>query len=108
MQFCSDKDIKIMTGVLAASLLLGGCSAVKPSNSAEPLTNDPSIKAEINFRDVSKTDYDQDLMDKEYRRYCFELFSQSVRDYGTDKNIMISPGVLSLKSVTVYSERNVS
>jgi len=91
MQFCSNKDIKIMAGVMAASLLLGGCSAVKPSNSAEPLTNDPSIKAEINFRDVSKTDYDQDLMDKEYRRYCFELFSQSVRDYGTDKNIMISP-----------------
>jgi len=91
MQICSKKDLKIMTGVMAASLLLGGCSSVAPSKETEPITNDPSIKAEINFRDVEKTDYDQDKMDQEYRRYCFELFSQTLRDHGSDKNVMISP-----------------
>ena len=91
MQVCSKKDLKIMTGVMAASLLLGGCSSVAPSKETEPITNDPSIKAEINFRDVEKTDYDQDKMDQEYRRYCFELFSQTLRDHGSDKNVMISP-----------------
>ena len=91
MQICSKKDLKIMTGVIAASLLLGGCSSVKPAKTSEPLTNDPSIKAEINFRDVEKTDYDQEQMDQEYRRYCFDLFSQTIRDYGSDNNVMISP-----------------
>ena len=92
MKICSGKDLKIMTGIMAASLLLGGCTAVTPgTKTSEPLVSDPAIKAEINFREVGNTDYDKDLMDEEYRRYCFDLFSQTIRDYGTDRNIMISP-----------------
>ena len=92
MKICSGKDLKITTGIMAASLLLGGCTAVTPgTKTSEPLVNDPAIKAEINFREVGNTDYDKDLMDEEYRRYCFDLFSQTIRDYGTDRNIMISP-----------------
>ena len=30
-------------------------------------------------------------MDAEYRRYCFDLLSQTVRDYGGEGNVMISP-----------------
>ncbi len=91
MQICSKKGFKLMTGVMAASLLLGGCTSVEPSKTPESLTNDPSVKAEINFRDVEGADYNAAQMDQEYRRYCFDIFSQTIRDYGKDKNIMISP-----------------
>ena len=89
MNICTKKDIKILTGVMAASLLLGGCAGRTPSS--KPLKNDPSVKAAINFDEVKKTEYDKDLMDAEYRRYCFDLLSQTVRDYGGEGNVMISP-----------------
>ena len=89
MKICSKKDIKILTGIMAASLLLGGCTGKRPSS--KPIKNDPSIKAAINFDEVKKTEYDKDLMDAEYRRYCFDLLSQTVRDYGGEGNVMISP-----------------
>ena len=97
MKICSKKDIKAITGIMAASMLLGGCTAVTPaaqSDSDSGLVNDPQVKAEINFRDVEGADYDAAQMDREYRRYCFDIFSQTVRDYGTDSNIMISPASL--------------
>ena len=89
MKICSKKDIKILTGIMAASLLLGGCTGKRPSS--KPIKNDPSIKAAINFDEVKKTEYDKELMDAEYRRYCFDLLSQTVRDYGGEGNVMISP-----------------
>ena len=89
MKICSKKDIKVLTGVMAASLLLGGCTGRTPSS--KPLKNDPSVKAAIDFSEVKKTGYDKDLMDAEYKRYCFDLLSQTVRDYGGEGNVMISP-----------------
>ena len=89
MNICTKKDIKVLTGVMAASLLLGGCAGRTPSS--KPLKNDPSVKAAINFDEVKKTEYDKDLMDAEYKRYCFDLLSQTVRDYGGEGNVMISP-----------------
>ena len=89
MKICSKKDIKILTGIMAASLLLGGCAGRTPSQ--KPLKDDSSIKAAIDFEDVKKTDYDKDLMDAEYKRYCFDLLSQTVKDYGGEGNVMISP-----------------
>ena len=89
MKICSKKDIKILTGIMAASLLLGGCTGKRPSS--KPLKNDPSVKAAINFDEVKKTEYDKELMDAEYKRYCFDLLSQTIRDYGSDGNVMISP-----------------
>ena len=89
MNICTKKDIKVLTGVMAASLLLGGCAGRTPSS--KPLKNDPSVKAAIDFSEVKKTGYDKDLMDAEYKRYCFELLSQTVRDYGGEGNVMISP-----------------
>ena len=93
MKFCSKKDIKVMTGIMAATLLLGGCSSnnTAPAPSGHSLAGDPQIKAEIAFDEIGKTGYDQALMDSEYNRYCFELFSQTLKDNGDDGNVMISP-----------------
>ena len=92
MEKCSKRDLKMAAGIMAASFLLGGCSAAAaPANTQKTLNDDPSIKAEINFREVGATDYDEEMMDRLYRKYCFELFSQTVRDYGDGSNVMISP-----------------
>ncbi|SDY33481.1 serpin B [Ruminococcaceae bacterium YAD3003] len=91
MKVCSTKDIKAITGIMAASLLLGGCTSVKPKTTTVELKGDPQIKAAINFKEVADTEYDEDQMDAAYRKYCVEIFSQTVRDYGTKDNIMISP-----------------
>ena len=89
MKICTKKDIKFLTGVMAASLLLGGCTGKTPSG--KPLTDDPSIKAEIDLSKVKKTEYDSSLMDSEYKRYTFALLSQTVKDFGGDDNVMVSP-----------------
>ena len=101
MKICSGKDIKIITGIMAASMLLGGCSFTAGTNHVESqeetgvssvvFKNDPEIKADINFDEVEGTVYDAEIMDAEYRRYCFDLFSQTVKDYGGEGNVMISP-----------------
>ena len=96
MKICSKKDIKVLTGVMAASLLLGGCTGRTPSS--KPLKNDPSVKAAIDFSEVKKTGYDKDLMDAEYKRYCFDLLSQTIRDYGGEGNVMISPASIMMES----------
>ena len=90
MKFCSKKDIKVMTAVMASALLLGGCTSPVTPSGAE-LADDPEIKAEIDFDKVGKTQYDSSLMDAEYRRYSLELFSQTLKDNGGDGNVMISP-----------------
>jgi serpin B len=98
MNICSKNDIKALAGIMAASVLLGGCSITAPVSGTQApgnsLINDPSIKAEINFKDVKDAGYDSGLMDQEYRRYCFNIFSQTVKDYGGDSNVMISPASL--------------
>ena len=70
MKVCSKKDIKVLTGVMAASLLLGGCTATaKP---AEPgLKNDPDIKTEINLKEIADTDFDEDEMNSDIKRLRF-------------------------------------
>ena len=88
-KICTKKDIKFLTGILAASLLLGGCTGKTPSG--KPLTDDPSIKAEIDLSKVKKTEYDSSLMDSEYKRYTFALLSQTIKDFGGDDNVMVSP-----------------
>ena len=90
MKICSKKDIKIATGIMAASILLGGCTVTTKPTEPE-IKDDPDIKTEINLKDVEDADYDKDLMDAEYRRYCIDLMSQTIKDYGSDDNIMISP-----------------
>lgn len=90
MKICSKKDIKIATGIMAATILLGGCTVTTKTTEPE-MKDDPDIKTEINLKDVGDADYDKDLMDAEYRRYCIDLMSQTIRDYGSDGNIMISP-----------------
>ena len=89
MKICSKKDIKLITGVLAASLLLGGCSIGKPKE--KPLEDDPKVKTEINLSKISDTKYDEDEMNALYRNYCCNLFSETVKEYGGNKNVMISP-----------------
>lgn len=90
MKICSKKDIKVMTGVLAASMLLGGCTVTTDTSSTE-IKNDPKAKTAVNLNEVRTADYDQELMDEEYRRYCFDLLSRTVKDYGSESNVMISP-----------------
>ncbi len=90
MKICSVKDIKVLTGVLAASFLLGGCTVTAGTKPSE-IKNDPKAKTAINLNEVKTADYDKELMDEEYRRYCFDLLSQTVKDYDGDSNVMISP-----------------
>ena len=89
MKICSAKDIKIIAGAMAALMLLGGCAGKTPSG--KPLHNDPAIKAGIDLNEVKNTGYDKEVMDEQYRRYCFELLSQTIKEYGTGGNVMISP-----------------
>lgn len=89
MKICSKKDIKVVTGVMAASLLFSGCAVTKQKD--KPLKNDSSIKTEIDLNKISDTKYDDDEMDELYWNYCFDLFSQTIKDYGGDGNVMISP-----------------
>ena len=104
MKICSNKDIKLITAGLTAAMLLGGCSEAnnngrsrngddqKPTAvSSVELKEDPSIKAAFDLDEVEGTDYDKALMDAAYRSYCFDLFSQTIRDYGGEGNVMISP-----------------
>lgn len=90
MEICSKKDIKFITGVMAASMLLGGCTAKFNTHNHE-LKEDPNAKTSFDLNEVKITDYDKDEMDKLYREYCFNIFSQTVKDYGSDENVMISP-----------------
>ena len=69
MEICSKKDIKFITGVMAASILLGGCTA-KGNNHNHELKEDPNAKTSFNLNEVKVTDYDKDEMDKLYREYC--------------------------------------
>lgn len=87
MEICSKKDIKVITGIMAASMLLGGCAA----NTKPGIKNDPKAKTEINLSKVPDTEYDRNTMDELYRDYCFDLFSQTVKGQEGDGNIMISP-----------------
>lgn len=89
MKICSNKDIKLITGALAASMLLGGCSIGKAKE--KPIENDPNIKTEINLSKVADTKYDEDEMNALYRNYCCSIFSETVREYGGEGNVMISP-----------------
>ena len=89
MKTHTNKHIKVLTGIMAASLLLGGCAGKTPSG--KPLTDDPSIKAEIDLGEVKKAEYDSALMDSEYKRYTFALLSQTIKDFGGDENVMVSP-----------------
>lgn len=90
MKICSKKDIKVITGIMAASMLLGGCT--KTAEEKKPqIKADVKVKTEIELNKVADTDYDQKVMDEQYRRYCFDLLKQTVTDNGSNGNIMISP-----------------
>ena len=96
MKVYTKKDLTIMSGIMAVSLLLGGCTAaVKPETDINTETNvtksEASAKTGINLNEVSTTTYDKETMDELYRKYCFDLFSQTIKDYGSNSNVMISP-----------------
>ena len=96
MKICSNKDIKVMAAVMASTILLGGCTATSKPAATQALKNDPEIKADINFNEVKNAGYDKEIMDEQYRRYCFDLLSQTVKDYGGEGNVMISPASIML------------
>ena len=52
-----------MTGIMAASVLLGGCT-VNTNTNTIVLKNDPNLKTEINLNEVTTTEYDAEEMDK--------------------------------------------
>ena len=81
------KRTKIISAVLAATLFLGGCTI----GSGGKVKDVPQAKTEIDLDEVQDTDYDEKLMNREYRKYCFELLSQTLKDTGTEDNVMISP-----------------
>ena len=91
MKICSNKDIRIITAVMASAMLLAGCGQNTKPATGVSLRNDPEIKTEINLKDVQGTKYDEAEMDALYREYCINIFSQSVKDHGGEGNVMISP-----------------
>ena len=90
MKISSGKDIRIISGIMAAAMLLGGCTSVQDDGTRRG-KDTPKPKTEIKLNEVSTTEYDKELMDELYRNYCFDIFSQTVKDFGGEENIMISP-----------------
>ncbi len=89
MRICSKKDIRIITGVMAASLIFSGCSVNLKKD--KPLKDNPKIKTEINLDKVAETQYNRDLMEKEYRRFSLDLLNQTIKDADGEGNVMVSP-----------------
>ena len=89
MRICSKKDIRIITGVMAASLIFSGCSVSLKKD--KPLKDNPKIKTEINLDKVAETQYDRNLMEKEYRRFSLNLLNQTIKDADGEGNVMVSP-----------------
>lgn len=89
MKICSKKDIRIITGVMAASLIFSGCSVNLKKD--KPLKENPNVKTEINLDKVAETQYDRNLMEKEYRRFSLDLLNQTIKDADGEGNVMVSP-----------------
>lgn len=89
MRICSKKDIRIITGVMAASLIFSGCSVNLKKD--KPLKENPNVKTEINLDKVAETQYDRNLMEKEYRRFSLDLLNQTIKDADGEGNVMVSP-----------------
>jgi len=89
MRICSKKDIRIITGVMAASLIFSGCSVNLKKD--KPLKENPNVKTEINLDKVAETQYDRNLMEKEYRRFSLNLLNQTIKDVDGEGNVMVSP-----------------
>ena len=89
MRICTKKDIRIITGVMAASLIFSGCSVNLKKD--KPLKDNPKIKTEINLDKVGETQYDRNLMEKEYRRFSLDLLNQTIKDADGEGNVMVSP-----------------
>ena len=89
MRICTKKDIRIITGVMAASLIFSGCSVNLKKD--KPLKENPNVKTEINLDKVAETQYDRNLMEKEYRRFSLDLLNQTIKDAGGEGNVMVSP-----------------
>lgn len=89
MRICSKKDIRIITGVMAASLIFSGCSVSLKKD--KPLKENPNVKTEINLDKVAETQYDRNLMEKEYRRFSLDLLNQTIKDADGEGNVMVSP-----------------
>lgn len=89
MRICTKKDIRIITGVMAASLIFSGCSVNLKRD--KPLKENPNVKTEINLDKVAETQYDRNLMEKEYRRFSLDLLNQTIKDADGEGNVMVSP-----------------
>ena len=89
MRICTKKDIRIITGVMAASLIFSGCSVNLKKD--KPLKENPNVTTEINLDKVAETQYDRNLMEKEYRRFSLDLLNQTIKDAGGEGNVMVSP-----------------
>lgn len=89
MRICTKKDIRIITGVMAASLIFSGCSVNLKKD--KPLKENPNVKTEINLDKVAETQYDRNLMEKEYRRFSLDLLNQTIKDADGEGNVMVSP-----------------
>lgn len=89
MRICSKKDIRIITGVMVASLIFSGCSVSLKKD--KPLKENPNVKTEINLDKVAETQYDRNLMEKEYRRFSLDLLNQTIKDADGEGNVMVSP-----------------
>ena len=84
------KRTKIITSVLAGSVLLGGLAGCSGS---APAKNKAKYEPEVNYAAVKEGTYesfDQKKAQEGYNEYAMTLFSKVASDSG-DRNVMISP-----------------
>ena len=60
MKICSKKDIRVVTGILAASVILGGCASAAPQETAgKPGKDDTQVKTEIDLKKIAGTEFER-------------------------------------------------
>lgn len=83
---------KTLAAALAAMMLMSGCARNNPAPvQTEPVKNDPLVKTEIKLEQVADQKYDEDKLNAEYGRYCFELMKEISSNASKKNNVMISP-----------------
>lgn len=90
---------RLLTTVLAACMLLAGCSAPVDQTSITSVANQTEDSSsadvvtagfkELDFKNIDSKSYDEESMRKYFMRFVFDFYSKTAE--GSDENIMVSP-----------------
>ncbi|MBP5654298.1 MAG: serpin family protein [Clostridiales bacterium] len=88
------KTKKLLTSVLAGSMLLGGLAGCSGNGGDRPIKNIAEPKAEVNLALISKgesPDYNQKAAADGYNEFALKLFSTVAKSEDKGVNVMVSP-----------------